>query len=89
MTKENVMTDSELLKKINNHNRNYKYNFSNHYFINKLWKKDYIEKYGSLPANVPIQAKKVSEYINAQTGKVEKELPKGAKEIVLRLKSAI
>lgn len=53
------------------------YDFSNFYFLDSVWKKDYIEKFGELPSTVSKSARKVMVYINAVTKEWFEDLPKG------------
>ena len=70
----------ELIKKIEKHYAEYDYDFSNYYFRTNMWKKDYIEKFGSLPAHF-CRNRKVPVWVNAVSGEVLQQWKMDAIEV--------
>lgn len=73
-----VLSDKELLEKALDYAKNLEYDFSNYYFALKLFKKEYIAKFGEV-GSCWDGYRKIPVYQNAVTNEVVRILPTGGK----------
>ena len=79
----NELKQNEMLEKITEHNQNFNFDFSEFYFEKKLWKKEYLEKYGEIPKCIQDSERKVPVHVNAETKEEFRVIPPGGRTLDL------